>query len=160
VVKEDFDQKTIYMLSSRTGEVLWNTDPKVAGSPQPMHSLLIEGDKVYGIGVHAGQGFHLVGRECQTGKALFSREEKGYDSAPEVRLAPGLFGEYAVSLVRDRQDFELKVFELKGGKLVHGVKSKGVGDFGEHGRVSATVQNGKLLLLSKDKLKTVFTKGN
>jgi len=76
-----------------------------------------------------------------------------------VRLAPGLFGEYAVSLVRDRQDFELKVFELKGGKLVGQVKSKGVGDFGEHGRVSATVQNGRLLLLSKDKLKTVFTKG-
>jgi len=63
VVKEDFDQKTIYMLSSRTGEVLWNTDPKVAGSPQPMHSLIIEGDKVYGVQVHAGQGFHLVGRE-------------------------------------------------------------------------------------------------
>jgi len=159
VVKEDFDQKTIYMLSSRTGEVLWSTDPKVAGSPQPMHSLLIEGDRVYGIGVHAGQGFYLVARDCQTGKAFFTREEKGYDSPPEVRLVPGLFGEYLVTMLRDRQDFELKVFEVKAGKLVQQVRSKGVGDFGEHGRVSATVQNAKLLLLSKDKLKTIATKG-
>jgi hypothetical protein len=33
------------------------------------------------------------------------------------------------------------------------VKIKGVGEFGVHDRVSATVQNGKLVLLSKDKLK-------
>ena len=159
VVKEDYDQKVIYMLSSRSGEVLWNTDPKVAGSPQPLHSMIIEGDRVWGIQVHAGQGFHLVSREAQTGKVIFSKEEKGYDSAPEVRLFPELFGEHVVSRLRDRQDFELKVFEAKTGKLVHGLKVKGVGDFGEHGRVSAAVQNGKLLLLSKDQLRTLAPKG-
>jgi len=42
---------------------------------------------------------------------------------------------------------------------LHAVKVKGVGDFGEHGRVSATVQNGRLVLLSKDKLRTISTKG-
>ena len=56
--------------------------------------------------------------------------------------------------VQDRQDFELKVFDVsKKGKLVHTLKMKGVGGFGEHGRVSATVQGGRLILMSKDKLK-------
>jgi hypothetical protein len=124
-----------------------------------MHSMIIAGERLLGIGVHAGQGFYFVGREAKTGKQLFAKEEKGYDSAPEVKLFPELYGNYAVAMVRDRQEFELKVFDAQGGKLVHGLKMKGVGDFGEHGRVSATVQNGKLVLLSKDLLRTIAPKG-
>jgi len=38
------------------------------------------------------------------------------------------------------------------GKLVHAIRKKSVGPFGIHGRVSAAVQNGRMVLLSKDKL--------
>ena len=157
VVKEDFDRKAIYMLSSRTGEVLWHTDPKVASPPQPMHSMLIVGDALYGIQIHPGQGFYFAGLHCNTGRPLFRRtEEKGYQGKPQVRLLPRLFGQHAVATVKDRQDFELKAFDVRNGKLLHRLKAKGVGNLGEHGRVSATIQNGKLFLLSKDKLKTAL----
>ncbi|MCX7803907.1 MAG: PQQ-binding-like beta-propeller repeat protein, partial [Planctomycetota bacterium] len=153
VVKEDYDQKAIYMLSSESGEVLWNTDPKVAGSPQPVHSMVIDGGKVYGIGVHPGQGYYFVARECGSGKQIYSREQKGYDSAPEVRLLPRLYGGSLVCLVRDRQEFEVSVFTAGKGELVHRMKMKGVGNFGEHGRVSVGVHGGRIAFLSKDKLR-------
>ena len=41
----------------------------------------------------------------------------------------------------------------KSGKAGAKVHEKGVGSFGVHGRVSATVQNGRLVLVSKDKMK-------
>ena len=47
----------------------------------------------------------------------------------------------------------MKVFDIASGKRLHVTAAKGAGDWGEHGRVSATVQNGRLALLSKDKLK-------
>ncbi len=153
VLKENYDQKVIYMLASKTGALLWNTDPKNANSPQPMHSVLIEGQKVYGLGVHPGQGFYFIGREAPSGKQLFKQNVVGYSSKPNVSLLPNLYGPMAVVKVQDRQDFELKVFDTsKNGKLVHTLKMKGVGEFGVHGRVSATVQGGRLILMSKDKL--------
>jgi outer membrane protein assembly factor BamB/tetratricopeptide (TPR) repeat protein len=154
VVKEDFDRKAIYMLSSRTGEVLWNTDPKKADSPQPLYSMIMEGGRVYGLQVHPGQGFYFAGLDCKTGKPLLKRtEEVGYQGKPMAKLLPRLFGTHAVALVRDGQDFEVKVFDIASGKRLHVTAAKGAGDWGEHGRVSATVQNGRLALLSKDKLK-------
>ena len=113
VVKEDFDRKAIYMLSSRTGEVLWHTDPKKADSPQPLYSMIMEGDALYGLQVHPGQGFYFAGLDCKTGKPLFKRtEEAGYQGKPEAKLLPRLFGPHAVALVRDGQDFEVKVFDV------------------------------------------------
>jgi len=150
VLKEDFDRDAIYMLSSRTGEVLWCTDPRDGRSPKPMHSMVIAGDRLYGIEVHPGQGFYFVGRDCRTGKRLFAALHRGYEGKPEVAILPRLFGNYAVALVKDRQDFELLALDLATGKLAHRIKLKGAGNFGEHGRVSATVQNGVLALLSKD----------
>jgi len=154
VTKEDFDRKAIYLLSSSTGEVLWRTEPKEARSPQPLYSVVIEGDALYGLGVHPGQGFYFTGLSCQTGQPLWPRrEEKDYQGKPSVALLPRLYGPHAVALVKDRQDFELKVFDVRDGKLLHRVRTTGVGDFGTHGRVSATLQNGGLAILSKDKLK-------
>ena len=37
-------------------------------------------------------------------------------------------------------------------RTIHTVKGKGVGPLGVHGRISALVQSGWLVLLSKDKL--------
>ena len=158
VLKEDYDQKVIYMLSSRTGQVLWHTDPKDARSPQPIHSMFIDGGRIYGIGVHPGQGYHFVARECKTGKLLCRTTITGYGSKPGVVLVPRRFGEHAVVQVTDRQEFEVNVFDLGAGenrpmgRRIYSHKKKGVGPFGVHGKVSATVQSGRVMLLTKDKL--------
>jgi hypothetical protein len=152
VVKQDYDVKTIYMLSVRTGAILWRTDPKIKNSPRPMHSMFMAHGRLYGLGLHPGQGFVFVARDGKTGKRLYKTTVDGYASVPSVRLAPRDYTGRALVRVRDRQDFELNVFDLKSGKRLHKVKRKGAGDFGRHGRVSATVQNGRLVFLSKDKL--------
>lgn len=151
-LKESYDHKAIYMLSSKTGEVLWNTEPKNAKSPQPMYSVRIEGERTYGILPHQGQGFYFVCVESKSGKRLFTQEVKGYGGKPQVSLFPEMFDKQAVVRVQDNQDFELRAFDLKDGKEVRKVAKKGVGPFGVHGRVSAEVQEGRLILLSKDKL--------
>jgi len=159
VVKQDYDVKTIYMLSSRTGAVLWKTDPKAPGSPQPIDSMVIRDGKLYGIKPHAGQGFYFAGMDCKTGKDLFRpNEQVGYGGKPEARLRHELYGNAVVAEIKDRQDFELKVFDVSSGKLVHAVKTKGAGELGEHGCASATTQNGRLALLGKNELKTAGKK--
>ena len=155
VVKQDFDVKVICMLASDTGEMLWRTDPKVPGSPSPIDSMLIRDGKLYGIKPHAGQGFYFVGMDCKTGRTLFgANEQTGYGGKPDIALRHDLYGDAVVAQVRDRQDFELKAFSVKDGKLVHKMQVKSAGDFGEHGRASATAQNGKLVLLGKNDLTT------
>ena len=159
VIKEDYDVKAIYMLSSRTGEVLWRTDPKRRDSPQPIHSMRIADGKLYGIRPHAGQGFYFTGMDCKTGKHLFRpNEQTGYEGKPEVVLRPRLHGNAMVARIRDRMDFELRAFSVKDGKRLHAMKLKAAGDFGLHGRASATAQDGRLLLLGKNTLLTAHPK--
>ena len=152
VLKEDYDQKVLYMLSSRTGKLLWHTDPKNRRSPQPMHSMFIHRGALFGIGLHPGQGFYFVGRDCKTGRLLFQQLVEGYNAKPRVSLIGRPFGGHAVIKVQDRQNFELGAFDRATGQPLRARKTKGVGPFGIHGRVSATVQNGRLILLSKDTL--------
>jgi hypothetical protein len=162
VLKQNYDVKVIYMLSSRTGKVLWRTDPKDADSPRPMYDTVLAGHRAIGLAPHPGRGFYFVAYDRKTGRRLFRTAEADYDSRPKARLLPtlfsrfvalpDLFGRYAVVTVQDRQRFELKVFDIRDGKRVHVVRKKGVGPFGVHGRVSATVQSGRLVLLSKHKL--------
>jgi outer membrane protein assembly factor BamB len=152
VLKQDYDQKVVYMLDSRTGTVRWHTDVKDANSPRPMHSTFIRGDTAYGLRVHPGQGFYFTRVDCKTGKRLCDKEIKGYQGKPEVTLMPRRFGSHIVVKVRDRKEFELKVLDVRDGKVVHTLHKKGVAPFGEHGRVSATVQDGRLILLSKNDL--------
>lgn len=155
VVKRDFDANAIYMVSSRTGEVLWQTDPKDPHSPQPVDSMLIRDGKLYGIKPHPGEAFYVAGMDCRTGKPLFApNEQAGYVGKPDAQLMPGLYGDTLVARVRDQQDFELKVFSARDGTLLHTMQGKSAGDFGEHGRASAAVQNGRLALLAKDTLVT------
>lgn len=159
VVKQDYDAKTIYMLSSRTGEVLWKTDPKDPNSPQPIDGMLIRDGKLYGIKPHAGQGFYFAALDCKTGKPLFRfNEQTGYGGKPEVRLRHALYGGAVVAEIRDRQDYELKAFDVASGQLLHALKVKGAGELGVHGCASAVVQNGALALLGKNELKMAAKK--
>ena len=152
VLKEDYDQKALYKLAARTGELLWHTDPKNPRSPQPMHSCVIRDGRVYGLMLHPGQGFYFSAIDCQTGRHVFRQAVTGYPAMPAVALMPRLFGRYAVAEVQARQEFELKVLDTKTGKTVHTLSKKGVAPFGVHGRVSATVQAGRLVFLSKNDL--------
>ncbi|MCX7590851.1 MAG: PQQ-binding-like beta-propeller repeat protein [Kiritimatiellae bacterium] len=153
VLKQDYDVKTLYMLSSRTGEVLWRTDPKDAKSPQPMHSLLVHNGRLYGIRPHPGQGFFFAALDGRTGQELFSpNEQKGYQGKPDVTLRKAVHGGAVIALIRDRQDFELKIFDANTGRLMHTVRTRATGDFGEHGRASATASGSGLALLGGNKL--------
>jgi hypothetical protein len=152
VLKEDYDKKAIYMLSTKTGEVLWSHDPKDGRTPEPMHSMLIVGGSMYGIIPHAGQGFYVAAVECKTGQKLFKQEYKDYNSKPKVAMLNRAFGKFLVAEIEDRQDVEVKAFEMASGKLACEVKDKGVAPFHVHGNVSAIVQSGRLIMLSKAKL--------
>ena len=156
VIKEDYDVKTIYMLSTETGEVLWHTDPDDARSPQPVYSMMIDGDGLYGIGLHPGQGFYITKLDCRTGRRLFHQEVAGYQEEPEVKLVPRKYTdgetEHGFITVRDRQDYYVLIADLNSGEVVHQVKMDGTGSFGVHGRVSATLQNGRVVMMSRDDL--------
>ncbi len=153
VLKKDYDVDAIYMLSSETGEVLWHTDPKDRKMPRPIHSMRIREGKMYGIRPHAGQGFYLVGLDCKTGKNLFGpSEQKGYKGRPEVELRRSLYGTIGIVQIRDRQDFELKAFDLTNGYLMHRLKLKASGNFGEHGSASGVAHNGRMALHGGDKV--------
>ena len=121
--------------------------------------MVIHEGRLYGIKPHPGQGFYFAGMDCKTGKPLFRlNEQVGYGGKPEFRLRHELYGNAVVAEIKDRQDFELKAFDVTGGKLLHTVKAKGAGNLGEHGCTSATTQNGQLALLAKNELKTAVKK--
>ena len=61
-------------------------------------------------------------------------------------------GQCLVTQIEQGRDFEMNVFDAKTGEKKHSVKEKGDGPFDAHGRVSASVQHGRVVLLSKDKL--------
>jgi outer membrane protein assembly factor BamB len=151
VLKEDYEKKAFYLLSAETGEVLWRLD-STSARDRPLHSVLIAGEKLYGIEPHAGQGFYLVRRDCRTGRRQFRRPFVGYQGRPSVRLLDRVFGGHVVVRVADRQEFELRAFDATTGKGALRLQREGVGPFGVHGKVSATVQNGRLVLLRKDEL--------
>lgn len=154
VVKKDYDIESIYMLSSRTGQVLWRTDPKDPGGHIPMYSMFIRRGRLYGIRKHPGQGFYFSGVDCKTGRDIFRKNnQEGYNTAPSVRLRRELYGGTLAAEIRDRQDFELKAFDIQTGRLKQTVRTKGLGRFGEHGRASATVQNGTMILHGKNTVK-------
>ena len=154
IIKKDYDVESIYMLDSRTGKLLWRTDPKDSKSTQPMYSMRMRAGKLFGLRKHPGQGFYFTGIDCKTGKSLFKQITlKGYETSPAVRLRSNFYGNHLVAEVKDRQDFELKAFDTTNGKLSHTIKIKGLGDFGQHGRASCTVQNGCMAIHGKNTVK-------
>ncbi|MFW6159394.1 MAG: hypothetical protein ACOC8E_08565 [Planctomycetota bacterium] len=158
VVKNDFDQNAIYMLSSRTGKLLWRTDPRDGKSPQPIYDMRLRADRLYGLAPHPAQGFYFECLDAATGKRRFRTEGTDYDGVPSVRLMEREFGSYWVARAKDRQDFDLRVFDGRTGKHVARIRVKGAGDFGQYGRVSATGQGGAAALLGVNTL-TLSTAG-
>jgi outer membrane protein assembly factor BamB/tetratricopeptide (TPR) repeat protein len=153
LIKEDFDRKAIYCYSLDSGDILWNTDPTNSGSPQPIYSIILEGDMLYGIGDHPGQGFRFVSYDCVKGKKVFDKLIEGYSSPPIVRLRNFIYGKHVVVELQDRKNFEAIVLDKNTGALVKKIEDKGDGPIGEIGRVSIAVQNGYPVLFSKVQFK-------
>jgi hypothetical protein len=65
---------------------------------------------------------------------------------------PRIHGSHLVTEVQDRQDFELNVLDIETGERVGKQRKKGTGMFGVHGRVSATVQDGRVVFLTGNQL--------
>jgi hypothetical protein len=146
VIKEDYDRKALYCYSLETGEVLWKTD-------QPIYSMQLEGDMLYGIGNHPGQGFRFVSYDCLKGIKKTDVLIEGYESIPIVRMRNYVYGNNLAVELQDRKNFELIVIDKNTGKVVKKIESKGDGPIGETGRVSMTVQNRHPILFSKVEFK-------
>jgi len=153
LIKEDYDRKAIYCYSVSTGDILWCTDPTNSGSAQPIYSMILEGDVLYGIGDHPGQGFRFVSYDCTKGKKLFDKLIEGYSSPPIVKLRSFVYGKHVVAELQDRKNFEVIVLDKATGAVVKKIMDKGDGPIGEIGRVSITVQNGYPVLFSKVQFK-------
>jgi len=152
VLKKDFDVDALYGLDAQTGALLWRSDPKVQDAPKPMYSLLIDQDKVYGLKPSLGRGFHIVCLSAATGKQLFSWEAKDYQTSPIVELDPRVYGDFLVVRLQDNQRFQVLPFNTRTRQPGLVIDREGVGPFGVHGRVSATVQEGCTVLWSQNGL--------
>lgn len=153
LIKEDYDRKAIYCYNLLTGDILWNTDPTNGASPQAIYSLLLEGDMLYGLGIHPGQGFYFVSYDCVKGARKTYKLIEGYSSVPIVKMRNQTYGKYVVVELQDRKDFEAVVIDKNTGAVAKKVAEKGDGPIGEVGRVSITVQDGHPVLFSKIKFK-------
>jgi outer membrane protein assembly factor BamB len=149
LVKEDYDRKAIYCYSLSTGDILWCTDPVNSASAQAIYSLVLEGNMLYGIGEHPGQGFNLVAYDCATGARKYAKAIDGYASKPEVNLRKAIYDKYLAIELQDRKNFELLIFDKGTGAVVKKIAEKGDGPIGDVGRVAMTVQDGHPVIFSK-----------
>jgi hypothetical protein len=156
VLKKDFDAPALYGYDPATGMILWRTDPKVPTSPRAMHSVVVS-DKVIGIIPGAGRDFAVVGLELASGKALFKTEFKDCQSEPVETLFESNFGEAVVLRLQDNQSFAVTAIGTVNGKCGTTLSNDGIGPFGEIGRVSSTVQSGRLVLYSQSKGTLMFS---
>jgi outer membrane protein assembly factor BamB/tetratricopeptide (TPR) repeat protein len=151
VLKEDFADKSFHMLDGRTGDLLWTSDPKDGQAPLPSYSVVMDGTRMYGIGLHQGQGYKITAYDCATGKRLWGPvNQDGFEQKPKVFFTPQVFEKHLVAQVEDGRTFEMRVYDTATGKMVHKFSKKGDGPLGVHGRVSGIVQNGRLGFLTKE----------
>ncbi|PCJ58613.1 MAG: hypothetical protein COA79_12705 [Planctomycetota bacterium] len=152
ILKLDYEQPRLYGIDAKTGEIRWQTNPKDKKSPQAMYSLLVEGDSVYGLQNSSGRTFTLLGIDKKTGVRKLKVRSSAYGEQPEVKLLPNIYGTGLVVQVNEGQTFEMFSVDTKKKKKSGALRRKGQGPWGMHGRASASVQNGKLLLMTSREL--------
>jgi len=152
VLKKDFDQDAMWMLSSRTGEVLWHTDPKKPRQSAPMYSPIFSNGTVYGLQVTDANTWRIMGYNARTGAKVCDTQSAPFAVKPTAHLDERVRGTHLLLRVADQQQFSLVLFDTQQRKAVHTLLLKGTGPFGVHGRVSYTVQGGALALLTKTRL--------
>ena len=115
--------------------------------------MILEGDTLYGLGIHPGQGFNFVSLDCTKGAQKVKKLIEGYGSVPLVNMRNSIYGSHVAVELQDRKDFELLILDKNTGAVVKKVFDKGDGPIGEVGRVSMTVQNCHPILFSKIQFK-------
>jgi len=153
VLKENFDKKELYCYDLFTGDILWKTDPTNNNSPQPIYSLLFDGDILYGLGEHPEQGFILIAYDCSKGIQKFKKVSEGYSSKPSVNLRKEIYGNNIIVELQDRKDFKIIVFNKNSGEILKTISEKGDGPIGEIGRIGIIVQGGRPILFNKNQFK-------
>jgi hypothetical protein len=153
LVKEDYDRKSIYCYSLKSGEIMWATDPEEEDSPQAIYSMILEKDTLYGIGIHPGQGFNFVSYDCKDGTQKSKKLIEGFGSIPLVNFRDAIYGNHVVAELQDRKDFYLIIIDKNTGEVIKKIMDKGDGPIGEVGRISMTVQDGHPVLFSRIQFK-------
>jgi len=152
-LKQDYQTPAMVAFDAATGRRLWRTDPENDAIARPMHSAVISGGRIYGLTPGTGRSFSLHALDAATGRELakWSARET-YQTKPAVELFDDAFGGSLVARVQDRQTFELIALDGKTCRPLHTIPCKGVGPWDIPGRVSATVQAGRLMLMNADRL--------
>jgi outer membrane protein assembly factor BamB/tetratricopeptide (TPR) repeat protein len=152
VLKQDFDQKAMWVLDAATGEVLWHTDPKKPRESEPMYGALFHGGRVYGLQVTDANTWRLLGFEARTGKKVLDWQSPPFAVKPEAVLDRRVSGAYLLVRLADQQEFSTVVYDVAAKRPAHQALVKGMGPYGVAGRVSYTVQGGYLAMLTKTEL--------
>lgn len=113
----------------------------------------LEGDMLYGIGQHPGQGFYFVSYDCSKGNRKINKLIDGFASNPIVNMRKHIYGKHVVIEVQDKKDFHIIVLDKNSGEIVKKVSDKGDGPIGDIGRVAITIQDGHPVLFSKVQFK-------
>ncbi len=152
-LKQDYRAPAMVALDAATGRRLWRTDPESDAIAKPMHSAVISGGRIYGLTPGTGRSFSVHALDAATGKELakWSARET-YQTKPAVELFGEAFGGTLVARVQDGQAFELIALDGKTCRPLHTITCKGVGPWDVPGRVSATGQAGRLMLMDATRL--------
>ena len=161
-LKQEYDVPAVEMFDAASGVRLWGSSegaPKQpgrkreGGAGNAFYSAAWDTRCVYGI-VHRADrtAVEIVGIERASGARALEWSH-GVFEQPDIQLCPEPFGDMLVARVKDRQNWHaLVVFDRNRRKLIHELKAKGFGLWGNYGEVSWAVLGNTLAILSKNVL--------
>jgi outer membrane protein assembly factor BamB/outer membrane protein assembly factor BamD (BamD/ComL family) len=148
-LKLSYDNAAMEGIDAETGAALWAF--KEPGTPLP-YGNVFDAKNIYGAHLEPSlKCVSLLGLDRRTGKGVFKFQKSGYEN-PEVLLDEEMHGRHLLTLVRDKQNYELLLVNVDTGKVDAELKSIGFGPFGVYGGVSYAAQDKYVALLSGSKL--------
>ncbi|MBM4031578.1 MAG: hypothetical protein FJ291_07295 [Planctomycetes bacterium] len=159
-LKQEYDVPAVEMFDATAGVRLW---PSGAGSRRDgrkretqttaFYSAVWDPASVYGLTHRQDRtAVEIVGHDRQSGARTLEWSHGSFEH-PEICLCPEPYGDVLVARVKDRQNWHaLIAFDRKTRKLVHELKVKGFGLWGNYGEMSWAIQGKTLAILSKDVL--------
>jgi hypothetical protein len=149
VLKQEYDVAANEMHDTASGARLWNSkDP-----PQVVYSAVCDGSHIYGLNYERGMpNIRLRSFACKDGSAGPAADLGVYDD-PEVFLDPEVHGHALIAVLKDREQvYSLVAVDKRTRRVIHEIKVKGHGLWGNYGQVSYAIQGPTMALLSKDVL--------
>lgn len=160
-LKQEYDIPAIEMFDSATGVRLWGTGRGAAAQRREgrkreehgaaFYSAVWDERCVYGLTHRQDRtAVEIVGHDRHSGARTLEWSHGSFEQ-PEIFLCPEPFGNALVARVKDRQNwYALVAFDKRARRLVHELKVKGFGLWGNYGEMSWAVQGKTLAILSKD----------